>query len=73
MLAGVSIWQLLIILIIVVAIFGTKKLRGTGKDLGSAVKDFREAMREGENEESQQISSNHTQSNTEKQAEEDKA
>jgi len=50
MLAGISIWQLLIILIIVVAIFGTKKLRGTGKDIGTAVKEFKEAVREGESE-----------------------
>lgn len=75
MLAGISIPQLLIILAIVVAIFGTKKLRGTGKDLGTAVKDFRSAMREGENEDTStpQLKTGSTQSNTEKQTEEDKA
>lgn len=73
MLAGISIWQLLIILIIVVAIFGTKRLRGTGKDLGGAVKDFREAMREGEEEDTPQITPTTAQTSTEKQTEEDKA
>lgn len=43
-LGGISPWQLLIILLIVVLIFGTKKLRGMGGDLGGAVKSFRKAM-----------------------------
>lgn len=41
---GISIWQLLIIAIIVVLLFGTKKLRNIGGDLGSAVKGFKDAM-----------------------------
>ncbi len=41
---GISIWQLLIILAIVVMIFGTKKLRNMGKDVGGAVKEFKEAV-----------------------------
>ena len=41
---GISIWQLLIIAVIVVLLFGTKKLRGIGDDLGSAVKGFKNAM-----------------------------
>jgi len=41
---GISIWQLLIVLVIVVLIFGTKKLRGMGGDLGSAVKSFKKAV-----------------------------
>lgn len=41
---GISIWQLLIILAIVVLIFGTKKLRGMGGDLGGAIKNFKSAM-----------------------------
>lgn len=48
MLSGISIWQLLIILLIVVLLFGTKKLRNIGGDLGSAIKNFRKATREGE-------------------------
>jgi sec-independent protein translocase protein TatA len=45
-LGGISIWQLLIILVIVALIFGTKKLRGIGGDLGGAVKGFKKAMDE---------------------------
>lgn len=48
---GISIWQLLIILAIVLVLFGAKKLRNVGTDLGSAVKGFKSAMKEGEEEE----------------------
>lgn len=41
-----SIWQLLIVLLIVVMIFGTKKLKNIGGDLGGAIKSFKEGMRE---------------------------
>ncbi len=44
MLSGISIWQLLIILAIVIMIFGTKKLRNLGGDLGGAIKSFKGAM-----------------------------
>ena len=47
---GISIWQLLIVLLIVVVLFGTKKLRNIGSDLGGAIKNFRSSMREGETE-----------------------
>lgn len=43
-----SIWHWLIVLAIVVLIFGTKKLRTLGGDLGSAIRNFKGAMREGE-------------------------
>ncbi len=43
-LGGISIWQLLIILVIVVMIFGTKRLKNLGSDLGGALKGFRSAM-----------------------------
>ena len=43
-LGGISIWQLLIILAIVIMLFGTKRLRNLGSDLGSAVKGFRKSM-----------------------------
>ncbi len=43
---GISIWQLLIIAVIVILLFGTKKLRGIGGDLGGAVKGFKKAMAE---------------------------
>jgi sec-independent protein translocase protein TatA len=45
---GLSIWHWLIVLAVVVLIFGTRKLRGAGGDLGAAVKSFKDAMREGE-------------------------
>lgn len=45
---GISIWQLLIILAIVLVLFGAKRLRNLGTDLGSAVKGFRSAVKEGE-------------------------
>ena len=48
MLSNVSIWQLLIVLVIVIAIFGTKRFRTLGSDLGNAVKGFRSAMNEAE-------------------------
>jgi sec-independent protein translocase protein TatA len=41
---GISIWQLLIILAIVVMLFGTKRLRSLGGDLGEAIKGFRSSM-----------------------------
>ena len=41
---GIGIWQLLIILLIVVMLFGTKKLRYLGSDLGGALKGFKTAM-----------------------------
>jgi sec-independent protein translocase protein TatA len=43
-LGGISIWQLLIVLLIVVLIFGTKRLKTIGGDLGGALKSFRKAM-----------------------------
>lgn len=43
---GISIWQLLIILAIIVLLFGTKKLRNIGGDLGGAMKSFKKAMNE---------------------------
>jgi sec-independent protein translocase protein TatA len=49
-LGGVSIWQLLIVLVIVILLFGTKKLRSIGGDLGSAIKNFKSSVREGEDE-----------------------
>ncbi len=41
---GISIWQLLIVLAIVVLIFGTKRLKGMGSDLGGALKGFKDAV-----------------------------
>ena len=41
---GISLWQLLIILLIVLLVFGTKRLKSVGGDLGGALKSFRKAM-----------------------------
>jgi sec-independent protein translocase protein TatA len=45
-LGGISIWQLLIVLAIIILIFGTKKFKNIGGDLGGAVKGFKKAMSE---------------------------
>lgn len=44
---GFSIWHWLIVLVIVMLVFGTKKLRNMGADLGGAVRGFKDGMREG--------------------------
>ncbi len=45
---GLSIWHWLIVLVIVLVIFGTKKLKNVGSDLGSAVKGFKDGMKSGD-------------------------
>lgn len=45
---GIGIWQLIIIAVIVILLFGTKKLRGIGGDLGGAVKGFKKALKDDE-------------------------
>lgn len=45
-LGGISIWQLLIIALIIVLLFGTKKLRSLGTDLGGALKGFKKAIKD---------------------------
>ncbi|MFT2110917.1 Sec-independent protein translocase subunit TatA [Marinomonas sp. 2405UD68-3] len=58
MLGGISIWQLLIVLAILILIFGTKKLKNLGSDLGGAVKGFKEAVnKEDENKDEPQAQS----------------
>ncbi len=74
---GISIWQLLIILVIVVLLFGTKRLKGIGSDLGGAVKGFKKAVTEEDadfketdkrvEEKSEQTTSTQTESVKEKQ------
>ena len=44
---GLSIWHWLIVLLIVVLVFGTKKLKNIGQDLGGAVKGFKDGMKDG--------------------------
>jgi len=55
MLSNIGPVQLLIVLVIVLAIFGTKRLRTLGSDLGSAVKGFRSAMSEADKETTEQL------------------
>lgn len=47
---GISIWQLLIVLVIVVLLFGTKRLKSIGSDLGGAVKGFKKAVTDEESD-----------------------
>ena len=50
---GIGIKELLVILVIVIVLFGTKKLRNIGGDLGGAIKSFRSAVKDGEDEKKQ--------------------
>ncbi len=43
---GISVWQLLIVLVIVILLFGTKKLKNIGGDLGASIKNFRQSMKD---------------------------
>jgi sec-independent protein translocase protein TatA len=45
---GISIWQLLILLAVVILVFGTKKLKNVGGDLGAAIKSFKSAVKDGD-------------------------
>ena len=47
---GLSVTHLLVVLVIVIVVFGTKRLRNIGADLGGAIKGFRTAMKEGEDD-----------------------
>ena len=53
---GIGFRELLVILLIALVIFGAKRLKTIGSDLGGAVKGFKKAMNEGEDEESKQLS-----------------
>ncbi len=52
---GIGIWQLLIVLAIVLLIFGTKKLRNLGGDVGGAIKNFKGAMKENKKGEKKKV------------------
>lgn len=52
---GISMWQLIILLVIVVLVFGTKRLRNMGGDLGAAIKGFKKGMSDDKDEEPQQL------------------
>ncbi|MCZ6829793.1 MAG: twin-arginine translocase TatA/TatE family subunit [Gammaproteobacteria bacterium] len=50
---GIGIWQLLIILAIVIMLFGTKRLRTLGSDMGAAIKGFRSTMKPEDSEQAE--------------------
>jgi sec-independent protein translocase protein TatA len=52
---GFSIWHWLIVLLVIVLVFGTAKLKNIGKDLGGAIKGFKEGMTEGGTAESKKV------------------
>lgn len=52
---GISIWQLLIILVIVILLFGTKRLKNIGSDLGGALKGFKKAVDDNENKKEENL------------------
>lgn len=56
---GISVWQLLIILVIVVLLFGTKKIRSLGGDLGSAIRSFKSSLKDGEQDKKDDQHLNH--------------
>ena len=58
-----SIWHWLIVLVIVMLVFGTKKLRNIGADLGGAVKGFKEGMKEGGSDKSDAANSQKVENN----------
>ena len=58
---GISIWQLLIVLLIVVMLFGTKRLKTLGSDFGEAIKGFRNSMNSDETKAEIDIKSSHNQ------------
>ncbi|MED5431493.1 MAG: Sec-independent protein translocase subunit TatA [Pseudomonadota bacterium] len=72
MFSGISIWQLLILLAIVVLLFGTKKLRNMGGDLGGAVKGFKNAMKDGEEEQDQKRLAENEKNQADQKTEKDK-
>ena len=79
MFGSIGPWQLLIVVILVVLIFGTKKLRNVGGDLGSAVKGFKKALSEDDTKDSQEdkavdvITEQKSESATSQQKEKDQA
>jgi len=52
---GIGVWQLLIVLVIVLLLFGTKRLRNLGGDLGNAVKGFKKAIKDPEKEAAEKL------------------
>lgn len=56
--SGIGIWQLLIVLAIVIMLFGTKRLRNLGTDLGSAIKGFKKSVSDEEPDKTEEDAKN---------------
>ena len=67
-LGGISIWQLLIILAIIVMVFGTSRLRILGGDLGSGIKGFRKSMSKDESDSGESNAASREESDSDKPA-----
>jgi len=52
---GLSIPHLLVVLVIVILVFGTKRLKNVGEDIGDAIKGFRKAVKDGENDKTEAV------------------
>lgn len=65
---GISIWQLLIILAIVILLFGTKKLKNLGGDLGETIRSFKKAVKDGEQDGAQNAANLENKSTSDSQA-----
>jgi sec-independent protein translocase protein TatA len=61
---GIGIWQLLIVLAIIVLLFGTKKLKNIGGDLGGAIKGFRKAVSDEDKNKAESINHQEKQDST---------
>jgi len=73
MIGGISVTQLLILLVIVMLVFGTKRLRNIGSDLGSAVKGFRKGIEEEPEDEEPEKITTEVKTSTEPQAKKENA
>lgn len=56
---GIGVWELVLLFLIVLLLFGTKRLRNIGGDLGTAIKSFRSAMSEGDEDPKSKPASTH--------------
>ena len=70
---GLSIWHWIIVLVVVLLVFGTKRLRNAGKDLGEAVKGFKDGMREDDKPAGQLRNEQRTESQIETESERDRS
>lgn len=59
---GISIWSLVLILVIVVLLFGTKRLKNVGGDIGGAIKNFKKAVNESNDKDAKKIATDETDS-----------